>query len=582
MSETTYPLRGDLSRSASPGRRWVVTPLCLSLLVHLVLFTLIEGFDLFQVRRPDPEEETVFTIETGLVSEDSLRGETWTPNYTAAKIRATRNASDLSPRLFPERHDPGPRGELSEVRPLSRYPEEELPILSRTDLSKRSHALVREGERAAVDPGKRQADYVPSGRTVAPVPVVSIDAAPDVRDKAGGLTDLMKAVKPGVPNAGSAPVLLLKPPSGGAVTPAPNVSDLDPNAEGLFADRGPPVPEETLAVGVKVDVYGEPGSDLRYFRLTIRESQEPRLKVIAKNVLFVIDISSSIRLKMLKKVRAAVAQAAAAFNPGDRFNVVRFSERSFKAFDDFVPATPANIRRAANSIQKEPGQVRTDVYTALKAVIAGLPTDDRMSHQPTNLYLITDGNPTAGVQEIRDIVKLSDVTRPNHSIFAVNPGAGTANAYLLDLLAYRNRGVFVQAASPATADRRVRALLAQFKNPVLIDLRAQYANFREDEIYPKTLPNLYSGRPIVIYGRCRPGKAIAVRVIGSGVDGRRKFLVRRTLPELLSGDKSIAREWGRGKIHYLSSLIAREGKRARYLEQIRQLSKKYGLVSPFR
>jgi len=329
-------------------------------------------------------------------------------------------------------------------------------------------------------------------------------------------------------------------------------------------------------------VYAEPGSTFRFFRMTIQQRKGLKLPVIAKNVLFVVDISSSIRLRMLNKVRVAVANAAAGLNRGDRLNVIRFSEQSYKAFDSFVPATPANIAKAARSIHREPGQIRTDVYTALKNVIANLPAKGEEALRPTNVFLVTDGNPTVGMRDIRHIVNdLTRVTRTNYSIFAINPGAATANSYLLELLAYRNRGVFVKARSPDAADAALLGLLMQFKDPVLMNLRAQYGNFKVDQVYPQTPPNLYAGRPIVIYGRCEPGDTIAVRIIGDSTKDRRKFLYTRALPEVLAADRSIAREWARGKIHYLTSRIARLGEKRELLDEIRRLSKRYKLASPY-
>ena len=120
------------------------------------------------------------------------------------------------------------------------------------------------------------------------------------------------------------------------------------------------------------------------------------------------------------------------------------------------------------------------------------------------------------------------------------------------------------------------------KKPVLMNIRAQYGNFEADEVYPETLPNLYAARPIVIYGRCLPGDTIAVRIMGDGTAGRRKFLYTSTLPEVSTDDTSIAREWARGKIHHLVSLIAREGEKRKYLDEMHQLSERYKLASPFK
>ena len=565
------------------SRQWVVTPVCISLLFHFMLLTAIHRLDWLRVEEFERRAERIFTIETGTVSPETLERIAMVPEWPSEHIYQTRTAPELAAELFPEYRDPGPRHPLPEKKAVPRYEEEELPLVAKTGLSQRSRAFVRDGELDVVDPGKERIVYIPSGRSVGPAPSAVMDAAPTLRDDFAGLVRTIPGKKTHLLDAGTAPRLSVRAPLADSVAPGLGLTGLGRDAERLFAEKPGPASIKPLALDVKIDVYAEPRSKFRFFRMTIRQSKGSKLPVIAKNVLFVIDISASIRLRMLDKIRAAVRHASTGLNRGDRFNVVRFSERSYKVFKNFVPATRANIAQAARSIHKEPGQVRTDVYTALKDVIAGLPTAGQDALRPTNILLISDGNPTTGIQDIRHIVNdLTKVTRTNYSIFAVNPGAAAANSYLLDLLAYRNRGVFVRAKSPDDADAKVLGLLIEHKNPVLMNLRSQYANFQADQVYPTMLPNLYAGRPIIIYGRCLPGDAIAVEIIGDSAKERRKFLYTSTLPEVLTGEAAIAREWARGKIHYLTSLIARLGERKEYLDEIRRLSKRYSLASPYR
>ena len=660
-------------RPAAAARRWVVTPVCVSVLAHLLILSSLEGRGLLEAGRLDEQIERIFTIETGTIRPEELERAAIVPELAEDDSFAVDEAADLVARMFPDYRDPGPR-EAPEQRAAPRYPEEELPIVAGRGLSERSQAFVRDGELDVIDPGEARIIYIPAARTVeraepdirvAPkltdraedfvrglpsgepaflgrrktpppsldppphpeeeLPIVAgrglsersqafvrdgeldvIDpgeariiyipaartverAEPDIRvapkltDRAEDFVRGLPSGEPGFLGERKTPPPSLDPPPQWTVSPGFASTTLDRDAEGLFADSGPAAPARPVELDVNIDVYAEPGSKYRFFRMTVTQRKGAPLPVIAKNILFVIDISSSIRLGMLNRIRDAVANSAAGLNRGDRFNVVRFSEQYYKEFDGFVPASVENIRRAARGVRKEPGQVRTDVYTVLKDIIAGLRMKRKDARRPTNIYVISDGNPTTGMQDIRHIVNdLSAVTRTNYSIFAVNPGAPTANAYLLDLLAYRNRGRFVQAKTPGEADATILELLMQHKDPVLVNLRAQYGNFEVDQVYPATPPNLYSRRPIIIYGRCLPGDTIAVRIIGDSAGGRRKFLYTSTLPEVAADDKAIAREWARGKIHYLTSLVAREGEKREYLDEMRRLSARYKLASPFK
>ena len=503
------------------------------------------------------------------------------PDLTQNDLFAVTDADTLLAAMFPEYRDTGPRDPL-DLKLAPRYPEEELPLVSNPGLSERSRAFVRDGELGVVDPGKARVAYIPRGRKVERT-VLGARVSPKLADTPDAFLLGLPGGGPAFPSNRTMRGPALAPPSTAAASPGLAATSLGRNAERLLADDGPPVPVKPVELDVKIDVYAEPGGKFRFFRMTVSQRKGAGLPVIAKNVLFVVDISASIRLDMLRSIRRAIGNAAAGFNQGDRFNVIRFSEQHYKEFDGFAPSTADNIALATRGVRKEPGQVRTDVYAVLKDVIASLRASKTDAHRPTNLYVISDGKPTTGLQDIRHIVNdLSAVTKTNYSIFAVNPGAKTANAYLLDLLAYRNRGRFVQAKTPGEADAAILGLLMKFKDPVLTSLRAQYGNFEADQVYPETLPNLYAARPIVIYGRCLPGETIAVRIMGDSATGRRKFLYTSTLPEVSTDDKSIAREWARGKIHHLVSLIARTGEKREVLDEMRQLSERYKLASPFK
>ncbi len=559
-------------------RRWLAVSLCLSVAVHFLLLVVIQTTGMFQVTAVEPEVERVFTIESGTISPEEADRIAMVEDTAVGELRAT---AEVLSDDFPQYRDAGPAEAPMRSRPVPRYPEEELPLLSRAGLSERAQSFVRDGELEAKDPGKERVAYLAGGRVVAPAPVGGADAAPKLRERPEDLAAI-SGLEPGLPGDGTAPRLSLEPPVFEPAAPRVLVSALGRDAERLMGDRGAAVQAVPMPLDVRIDVYAEAHSQYRFFRMTVAQRADSPLPVIAKNVLFVVDISASIRLDMLNGVRQAVEKASGAFNSGDRFNVVRFSEQSYKMFPAFVSSGRDELVKAARWIEKEPGQVRTDVYTAVKDVIASLDVKEKGANRPTNVYLVTDGNPTTGIQDIRHIVNdLSAVTRSNYSIFAINPGAPDANAYLLDLLAYRNRGDLVMAQSPGAVERELLALLAAHKDPVLMNLQAQYGNFQAAMVYPEALPNLYAGHSVVIHGRCLPGETIAVRIIGDSAKERCKFLYTHTLPEVMTDDESIAREWARGRMHYLSSVLAREGEKREVLEEIRELSERYNLASPY-
>lgn len=582
MAATDSSVTEQPARPRPTARRWVLTPLCLSVLFHVSVLTILGQFRWWRIDDAEEFIERSFSIETGIVNPEDVEHMAASPEEGISKSAIFYKTTQIGIDELPKYQDVGLRDDLPKQIAMPRYPEEELPLVSREDLSLRSRVFVRDGELDVPDPDRSRVTYIPTGRIIEREPTVQVDTRPRLREAPSAFARHMSGTERGLLDVGAAPTLDLDAPERGHLGGRPYVASLPRDAEALFADSGRFVPTSPMELDVKIDVYAEPDSQHRFFRLMAQERPGRSFPPIAKNVLFVVDISSSIRLEALRSVRSAIADSLAGLNPADKFNVVRFSEHCHKAFDGFVPATRENIAAAVATVRREPGEVRTDVYAALKAVIADIPTEGPEAARPTNIFLITDGNATTGIQDLRRIVDdLTSVTRTNYSIFAINPGSDTANTYLLDLLAYRNRGVFVAARTPDATDATLLRLLMEHKNPVLINLRAQFGNFQVDHVYPETLPNLYSGRPIIVHGRCLPGDTIGIRIVGDSATDRRTFIYTSALPDILTKDPSIAREWARGKIHHLASLIARDGEKVEYMDEIRYLSERYKLASPY-
>jgi hypothetical protein len=324
-------------------------------------------------------------------------------------------------------------------------------------------------------------------------------------------------------------------------------------------------------------VYREPGDPKSFFRLVIKAREGADLPVIRKNVLFVTDISLSIPPEELDEARKAVRTYLTQLDPGDKLNVVRFSEEARGAFDGFVPPTPENIEKALEFVQKVPGQIKTDVYLVLHSIILNIYS----KFDPCHVFLISDGKSTQGIRDTQRIVRdISPVIRSNISIFAVDIGKG-GNRYMLDLVAYRSRGELLKIDDLSLVESELVQFATLRDNPILMNLSVNYANLKVDEVYPQILPNLYRKKGVVIYGQCEPGRKCAIQIYGQAAGGKwKRFLYPINVPEESDGDASIAREWARGKIHYLVAKMAREGQSQEVINEIIQLGQKYNLPVP--
>jgi Ca-activated chloride channel family protein len=349
-----------------------------------------------------------------------------------------------------------------------------------------------------------------------------------------------------------------------------------------FPDEEPPTPVTPLSdeVAVNVDMFARPGEPLHYFRIAISVAKRDKLPVIPKDVIFICDVSLSIRRGELKITQQAVAEYLGQLRPTDRFNVVVFSEEARKLFPDFVRPTPERIAAASRFIERIPGQIKTDVYRVLRAVVRDI-AQQSVRNRPTSILFISDGRATSGIREARRIVnEIGAFSRPNFAILPFDAGRG-GNRYLLDLLAYRSRGQAAFVDSFDDAAKRLAALFRSYDSPMLMQLRLLYTNLDVEETYPAFLPNLYAEQPIVIYGRCKPGQDVTIQLQGKNPYARRTLTYNHApgAPDPTRSD--IAREWARQKIHHIVSDMVRVGETPALKAEIERLGRDYNVRTPY-
>lgn len=595
--------------------RWIITPICLSLLLHFLLAIVIPRVKLADPKAFDQSVEKVFQLQTWEQMDDKVH---WEQPDTAAMKPEDRRAEkkklmqefELPPRELPPDYElvkeqlrkTMPSEDTSaDERPIPRrYDEEQVPIVARKGTQGIAQGIVHDGEldgttRETIDNlglrggGKKVTRALPEIKVIRlaadtfadpgePVELPTIEPVMTAEVK---LPEPM-SIKPEIddlPMGFPIPIdesVMEDEPTGGSEDTVPRIDD-----ESWKPPENPPgeedPPQPLNDVEVVFEVYDEPDDPRSYFRLTIREKSISKLKVIPKDVLFVIDVSLSIGQEELEAVREGVAQYLRAMAPGDRFNVIVFSEQTRGLFADFVSPTPRRVDTAIRFIRRFPGEIKTDVYLVMKTVVGRISSRRR----PCNVFLISDGKSTTGVRDAKRIVNdFSKVFRPNFAIFTFDVGKG-GDRYLLDLLSYRSKGYAAWTDEPAHAPARLAQLCGQFGRPVFFDLRPEYGNLEVDETYPQKLPNLYKGKPIVIYGRCKPRDHVAMHLFGQASDGRREFFYNTSLPKGDPDNSRIALEWARGKIHWLVSAIAKEGSTPEKVQEIERLSEQYGIVTPY-
>ncbi|MFK7788573.1 MAG: VWA domain-containing protein [Phycisphaeraceae bacterium] len=318
-----------------------------------------------------------------------------------------------------------------------------------------------------------------------------------------------------------------------------------------------------------------PDEEAGYFRVDITAQRSLRkLKTMPKDVIYIIDTSSSISQKWVQQITRGVTESLVSLNEGDRFNVVLFNEKvSLLSDTGPIDANKDNAKAAGDFLNN----ARSVGFTDVNAALRGLLIRDIDPNRVYELVLISDGQSTRGVVNTRDLINL--ITRDNDlvaSIYCVGVG-NKQNRELLNFLAYRNKGYSVYADEIEDASVVIQDLMSRLRFPIIKDVRLDVVGIDSSTVYPADLPNIHQGETISVYGRYTKPVPFTMQLAGRSAGKDVEFTFRREINGAQIGGKTIATQWGFWKLHDVYSLIIREGEKDALLDQVKELRRKYGL-----
>ena len=315
----------------------------------------------------------------------------------------------------------------------------------------------------------------------------------------------------------------------------------------------------------------EPGGHFRV-RISGRRSLN-KLATMPKDVVFMVDTSRSIDQDTIDEITDGIANGLGAMNPGDRFNIVLFSDQVRFFQRDPTPVNRDSLRLA----RKWLGGVRSRGYTDVNLALRQLLRRDIPDGRVYELIMISDGKPTLGVLDTRELINL--ITRENDlnaSIYCVGVGRGQDNR-LLDFLAYRNKGFSIRVPNRRHIATEITALMSRLRFPIITDVEVRFAGSGMSEVYPLRLPNVHQGEQFEVYGRYdRPGP-FTMQITGRSAGRPVDLTFSSDLNEAQGGNAEVARGWAFWKLHHLYSEIIRVGPKTELVRMVQKLRDDYGL-----
>ncbi len=299
-------------------------------------------------------------------------------------------------------------------------------------------------------------------------------------------------------------------------------------------------------------------------------------------VQFVVDTSGSMQGAKIEQAKAALRAFLRSLRPSDVFQVVTFASSVQTFFEQPVPANAANVAAAVERVDRIAAMGGTNIGGALEqALRADLPEGDDSGAFLQQIVFVTDGEPTMGVTDPRQILEL---TRRNDRramrIFALGVG-DRIDVRLIDDLVLQHRGARDFVGDHERIEAKVDALCRKIAEPALTDVVVKCDGIETFDVHPPRTHDLFCGEVMQIVGRYRGEGRRTVRVSGKQNGQAREFVFDVEFPAVAPGQEFVQTLWARQHVAALLDAIRRGGQRQELVEEVRRLATRYGIVTPY-
>jgi Ca-activated chloride channel family protein len=285
-------------------------------------------------------------------------------------------------------------------------------------------------------------------------------------------------------------------------------------------------------------------------------------------MVFVLDCSGSMDGRPIAQAKEAIRTGLKLLQPLDSFQLINFSMSAAKLGSRPLAATQENIRLALNYLERLNAEGGTEMIEGIKGALD-------FPHDPQRLRFVcflTDGY----IGNEDEILHAVDRKLGSARIFSF--GVGTSvNRYLLDSMAREGRGAVAYLLSETDSAPVMREFFERISHPALTDLEIDWNGMNVKEVYPKRLPDLFAGRPVLLTGRFTGEAPAFVNVRARQGEDRREIAAPVYHED---ASPALANIWARSKIADLSARAIRS-RALDFTGDIKKTALDYGLLSQF-
>ncbi|MEJ1960557.1 MAG: VWA domain-containing protein [Gammaproteobacteria bacterium] len=286
-------------------------------------------------------------------------------------------------------------------------------------------------------------------------------------------------------------------------------------------------------------------------------------------MLFIIDTSGSMGGPSIEQARAALRLGVARLQPGDAFNIIRFSNDATSLFPTSQPAVGVNRQNATDFIDGLVAAGGTEMRSALELAFSMPATPDALRQ----IVFVTDGS----VSNEADLVKLIAARTGSARLFTVGIGAAP-NAYFMREAAAAGRGSYTFIPQIGQVGERMGDLFRKLENPALVDLQLHWPKGVAATLAASLPSDVYAGDPLTIVAKLSslPEGLLTLTGRSGGSAWTRQLPLR-----MVNNQSGVAKLWARERIGELSRQKNLGGDATEAEGEIAGLALEHHLVSDY-
>ena len=315
------------------------------------------------------------------------------------------------------------------------------------------------------------------------------------------------------------------------------------------------------------------GPDQGYFMLMIQPKLDAELaKAPPREVVFLVDVSGSMSGEPTEKVKEAMRHFFRLSKPDDTVQVITFAGSANKLFEKPVPATENNVSRALNFTQQIRAGGGTEMLKGIRMVL-NEPVDPK---RVRIVVMLTDGFIGNEAEIIAEVGRRAgDQIR----FWAIGIGS-SPNRFLIDGVAKQGGGMSGVIELNTDPKELVSQIVERIHRAQLAKIQIEWNELSVYEIFPRRIPELWAGRPVILFGRYTEGGKTQIELSGVAEGKPLSYSLDVVLPRAQPKHGVLSKMWARKKIEDISAQMY-YADTPEVVEEITQVALSYRLMSQY-